>query len=121
MENDNIKGLDGIKAEELFTMGRTLGFAAAAFVAGYFRGKKDYNAFAEQAAGHEETPPTEEPEGGVCAQCWCNTCAQLYVCDAFNASDGLRPAPCAECEAKDEAPLMPMARNAECGTYKETE
>lgn len=118
MANDDFKGFDGISAEEIFTMGRALGFVAAAFVAGYFRGKKDYDAFAERAA-RTETPPTEEPEGGACAHCWCNTCVKLDVCDAFNASDDLRPAPCAECNAKDEAPLMPRARPAECGTYTE--
>ena len=121
MEKGNFEGFDGISAEELFALGQVAGFAAAAFVAGFFRGQKDYDAFAEQAAGHEETPPAEEPEGGVCAQCWCNTCAKLDNCDAFTASDDLRPAPCAECNTKDEAPLMPRCRPAECGTYQETE
>ena len=118
MENGTFKGFDGISTEALYEMGRAAGFLAAALVAGYFQGQRDFDAYAEQAAA-TTTPPTEEAEGGVCAHCWCNTCAKLEVCDAFATSDGLRPAPCAECNAKDEAPLMPRSRPAECGTYEE--
>lgn len=116
MESGNFKGFEGISTEEFYALGRMLGFFAAAFADGYCRGQQEYSEFAEQAEA--VTPPEEAPEGGVCAHCWCNTCAKLDVCDAFAASDDLRPAPCAECNTKDEAPLMPRARPAECGTYE---
>lgn len=62
----------------------------------------------------------QEAKESICRKCWCNTCTKLLDgCDAFPPSpDGSRPLPCAECRAKDCAPLMPKVHPAECGTYE---
>lgn len=63
--------------------------------------------------------PEDEAEGGICKNCWCDTCARVDVCDAFSRSSGLTPPPCAACPQDATAPLMPRSAPAECGTYED--
>lgn len=50
--------------------------------------------------------PTEPEAGGFCAQCWCNTCAQIDTCPSHAATDGITPPPCEECKGRT-TPLHP--------------
>lgn len=86
--------------------------------AGYIAGRTA--AIVKDGFTHPEQPYDPTNKESVCRNCWCNTCAKLLDgCDAFPPSpDGARPLPCAECRAKDCAPLMPKVRPAECGTYE---
>lgn len=122
------KTFEGLTEAEYAAYGYAAGRALAALIDGWQRGLADGRAEIEAANGtavaeEEPQPPANtaqaEENEGVCGKCWCNSCFMLETCDAFQPSpDGIRSPPCAECNAKDCAPLMPKARPAECGSYK---
>lgn len=102
-----------------YIAGRTTAIVADSFTRGVAAG---HAAIAEQGAEVPKKEPVQSHDSekeSICRKCWCNTCAKLMDgCDAFPPSpDGSYPLPCAECQAKDCAPLMPKVRSAECGTY----
>lgn len=111
--------------QKLEKAGYIAGRTAAIVKDGFTHGVADgCAAIATKRTGEIKDEP-EQPydptnKESVCRNCWCNTCAKLLDgCDAFPPSpDGARPLPCAECQAKDCAPLMPKVRPAECGTYE---
>lgn len=110
--------------EYAYNAGRMAADIADAFTRGIADRNKELAEERAAEAAKDAPPPTlpaeeDEEEGGICGQCWCNDCFMLEECDAFPPStDGIRPAPCAECNAKDCAPLLPKVRPPECGTYK---
>lgn len=104
-------------------IGYEAGRAFAALFDGFLRGVEDCRAGLDDGGGVEfvedkPEPPPQEGEENVCRACWCDTCAKIDECDAFPPVDGIRPPPCAECEAKNAAPIMPRSKPAECGTYE---
>lgn len=115
MEPDNVR-------ERAYKAGRMVADMVDAFTRGIADRNKELAEERAAEAAKNAVPPLlaeEDEEGGICGQCWCNDCFMLEECDAFPPStDGIRPAPCAECNAKDCAPLLPKVRPPECGTYK---
>jgi hypothetical protein len=67
---------------------------------------------------------TEEAEQTACASCWCNTCAKRESCDAFPATDGITPPPCAACQREVMSyaePMIPNTEPPECGYEPESD
>jgi len=113
---------DRVKPEDFSALGYEMGRMAAAFLEGFWRGYRDYDAGSSAPASSEpdiQEEASEEAETDICRWCWCNTCLKLEECDAFPASvDGIRPPPCAACPDNAKTPLMPRNAPAECGTYE---
>lgn len=121
LRNDSLIKRSALRnlAQAGYIAGRAAAIVANSFMHGVAAGRA---AIAEQEAKEskkEAVQPHDPVEESICRECWCITCEKLLDgCDAFPPSpDGACPTPCAECRAKDCAPLMPKVRPAECGTY----
>lgn len=96
--------------------GEAAGRAFAIFYQAFMDGFADQYGCPRPSTAPEVAEDAEE--GGLCARCWCDTCAKVDDCDAFPPGDGIRPRPCAACPDDATAPLMPRNAPAECGTYE---
>lgn len=122
MANGNVDNLD---PEQLYEIGRSLGFAFGAFVQGFLDGKEDFEGAFEEANADDgsEEEKLERVKTNVrdCRACWCDSCQRIEECELHREGevpDGVRPFPCLGCEngmrfrPKEEPP---------CHLYKEGE
>ena len=98
-----------MKASDVFAFGEmtAINAAAAAF-------QTYYQHILDLAVDRYGIMQDDEPDGGQCAGCWCDSCAGLDVCTLYPATDGITPPPCAEC---GDIPLTPREQMP-CPRYR---